>query len=305
MSPSRRAALFLALAAASATGSCSPPDAGVAGPPRVVASIFPVGDLVAFLAGDAVAVEVLLPPRASPDTWEATPGQIRTLAGAEGYVVVGAGLDQWVAGMVEARAGTRVLRLTDGLELLHPDHDHPGGHEGEEGGDPHIWLDPLLVRDDVVPRLAHWLGGIAPDAAGAIQERADALRDSLTALDREVETTLAPAPRRGFVATHGAWGYFARRYGLEPLGSLYERPGHEPSARGVAGLVQAARAVGLTVVLAEPQMAATAGRALAEEMDGTVLTVDPLGGSGLEGRESYLEMMRFNARAFARALGTP
>jgi len=303
------AALLLALVVALA--ACAPGDPPADGRPVVAVTIFPVADLVATLAGEAVRVETLLPPRASPATWEITPRQVRAVAQAAGLVSVGAELDGWATRLLpEERAPTH-LRLTDGLELRAADHTHgesgAGGEEhGEEAhGDPHLWLDPLLVRDGVLPRLAALLAELAPDSADAIRARRVALADSLTWLDTEIRALLAGVEDRRYIATHGAWSYFAARYALEPLGSLYERPGHQPSARGVADLVVRGRAAGLRVVLAEPQLASGAAEALAQELAAEIRVVDPLGGPGLEGRESYLSMMRFNARSFRTALTPP
>jgi zinc transport system substrate-binding protein len=69
--------------------------------------------------------------------------------------------------------------------------------------------------------------------------------------------------------------------------------------------VETAREAGVTTILAEPQLASTAAEALADELDVEVRVVDPLGGPGVEGREDYFQMMRFNARAFREALGGP
>lgn len=286
--------------AALALAACVPPEPQ-RDPPLAVVSIFPVGDLLERVAGDAVHVEVLLPPRASPATWEATPGQIRMLARASAYVTVGAGLDRWLDGFGR-RPGLRVVRLTDGL-ALRAAHDHVAG--ADAAGDPHVWLSPRRVRDEVVPRLAELAAALAPASEDAVRRRARLLADSLTALDEELRALLEPLPRRAFVATHEAWAYFAEAYGLEPLGSLYERPGHEPSARGLAGLVAAARAAGVATVLAEPQLAPSAARALAAELGGSVRIVDPMGGAGVEGRDGYAALLRFNGRAFAAALGGP
>jgi len=304
-------ALLLALVVALA--ACTPPDPAADGRPVVAVTIFPVADLVSTLAGGAVQVETLLPPRASPATWEITPRQVRAVAEARGLVSVGAELDGWAARLLPDERTPTHLRLTDGLELRAADHTHgePGagaeGDDHEEGahGDPHLWLDPLLVRDGVLPRLAALLAELAPDSADAIRARRVALADSLTWLDTDIRALLAGFDDRRYVATHGAWSYFAARYDLEPLGSIYERPGHQPSARGLADLVRAGRAAGLRVVLAEPQLASGAGEALAQELDAEIRVVDPLGGPGLEGRESYLSMMRFNAHAFRAALTRP
>ncbi|GMV04356.1 MAG: zinc ABC transporter substrate-binding protein [Gemmatimonadota bacterium] len=274
----------------------------------MVATIFPVADLAARVAGDAVRVETLLPPRASVHTWEATPGQVRALDRAAGFISVGGGLDAWLEALVGEDPTLRTLRLTDGLALRarveEPGHLHRDD-EGAGTGDPHVWLDPILVRDGLLPRITALLGDLAPEHAREIAVRGTALADSLTALDAAIRSTLEGAPQRSFLATHEAWGYFAARYGLHSLGSLYEGPGHEPSARGLAALVDAARGAGLGAVLAEPQMAETAARALAGEVGARVVVVDPLGGPGVPGRESYLDLMRFNARGFAEALRRP
>ncbi|MEQ8331243.1 MAG: metal ABC transporter substrate-binding protein [Longimicrobiales bacterium] len=282
-------------------GACAPsPPAEDDVQPLIVASIHPVADLLARIGGDAVRVEALLPPRAAPDTWELTPSRVRLLASAEGYVTVGAGLDGWVDGLGEVGPRpTARLRLTDHVTLSESDHAH--GH-GVEEGDPHVWLDPILVRDDLLPVLTEFVVSRAPEAADAIRARGGAVADSLTALDAWIRRELTPVSGRGFVATHGAWGYFSRRYGVESLGSVYERPGHEPSATGLAALVRSARAAGLAAILTEPQLADGTARALAREVGAAVEIVDPLGGPGLDGRETYYDMMRFNARAFARAM---
>lgn len=294
-------------AALLAVAGCAPQAPEGGRPPLVVVTIFPVADLAARVAGDALRVETLLPPRASVHTWEATPGQVRSLARASGFISVGGGLDAWLEALVKGEPGLRTLRLTEGLDLRATAHAEERGHAtGEEGtGDPHVWLDPVRVRDDILPRVTALLAELAPDRAAEIAVRGAALADSLTALDAEVRRTLEGARQRSFLATHEAWGYFAERYGLRSLGSLYEGPGHEPSARGLAALVDAARGAGLRAVLAEPQMAETAARALAGEVGARVVEVDPLGGPGVPGREGYLDLMRFNARAFAAALSLP
>ena len=295
----RPRALGLLAAASLAWTGCAPPAPPSGGAPVVVATIFPVADLLARIAGDAVTVETLLPPRASLHTWEATPGQIRTLSQARGYVTVGGGLDGWLEGLGADAPDLATLRLTEGLVLRRADH----GDAGPDSGDPHVWLDPILVRDDLVPRMTAFLEKLVPAEADAIRERGRQLSDSLTALDGEIRSGLDGLRQRGFIATHEAWGYFAERYNLRELGNLYEAPGHEPSARGLARLVDAARSAGLGSVLSEPQLSETAAWALAGELGAGVDTVDPLGGPGVPEREDYFQLMRFNARAFARALG--
>jgi ABC-type Zn uptake system ZnuABC Zn-binding protein ZnuA len=67
-------------------------------------------------------------------------------------------------------------------------------------------------------------------------------------------------------------------------------------------LVEQARTAGVRAVFTEPQLGETGARALAGELGLPVYVLDPLGGPGLDGRDSYLKMMRFNTMQIARAL---
>lgn len=280
------------------TGACAPEEGDApagAERPRAVASIFPVGDLARRVAGGAVEVGVLLPPRASPATFEITPREVRMVSGAVLHLAVGGGLDAWATNLVEGSSDARVVVLTEGIELEREGH-------GEATGNPHVWLDPVRARDRLLPRIADALAAAAPDSARVIRSRAAALADTLAALDREIRTALAPVTGRAFVATHPAWTYYAGRYGLREVGTLHRHPGQEPSARYLAELVDEARAAGVRVVFSEPQLAGTAARALAGELGVPVLVLDPLGGPGLEGGDGYPELLRWNTRQFVRGL---
>jgi zinc transport system substrate-binding protein len=192
-----------------------------------------------------------------------------------------------------------VVRLTDGMTLL-----QGHAHEGDPGtGNPHVWLDPILVRDELLPRIEAVLAGAAPEHSARIAERRALLADSLTALDQEIRAALAAAPTHAFVSTHSAWGYYARRYGLTEVGAVYESPGREPSSRHLAELVDASRAAGVRAVFIEPQLGEAGARTVASELGVDVHLLDPQGGEDQPGRDSYAALLRFNTAEMIVALG--
>lgn len=275
---------------------------------RVVASIFPVADLLRFLAPEGTSVEVLLPPGASPATFEPGPQAVRSLAAARAVVLVGAGLDPWVRGIVEGAGEARFLEITEGIALLDEAHGHEGSLHG--GGNPHIWLDPILVRDSVLPRLAALWIALEPGAEEWIGLRARMLADSLTALDAEVRDLLGPDSGAAFISSHAAWGYFARRYDLREVGVVFESPGNEPSPRALAAMLEEARRIEARAVFAEPQFGTAPVEALAGELGVRVGVLDPLGGPEAPGRSTYFALIRFNAAQFEQGFratggGTP
>jgi zinc transport system substrate-binding protein len=274
------------------------------GVPLVVTTIFPIADLVSTVAGDAVEATVLLPAGSSPATFELTPRHLEESERAALVFAVGGGLDGWVSGLV-ARSGTaRVVTLAQGIPLVESGHDHGHAHGGEEEtGNPHIWLDPILVRDRLLPKIVSALSEELPAHAQDFRARAEALHDSLSALDQEIRTALVDLEGRGFIATHSAWVYYASRYGLREVGSIHDHPGAEPSARELGAMVEQAREAGVAAIFSEPQIGEAAARALATELDVPVLMLDPLGGPGVEERDGYLALLRFNTRVFVEGLG--
>jgi zinc transport system substrate-binding protein len=291
-----RLALCLAAAAGVifSVASCREPptarDRGTTARPIVAVTIFPVGDVTRVVAGPAADVAVILPAGASPATFEPAPDLVRRLAGARLVIAVGAGADGWGGDLARAWDAP-LLVLTEGMAL-------------EYGDNPHVWLDPILVRDAIVPRVTDALITVAAAAdAEPIRARAAEYRAFLTALDGEIRETLSAVESRAFVATHPAWPYFADRYDLRQVGVLYPAPGRELSPRELASLVNEARRTGVHAVFTEPQLGETGARALADELKARVGTFDPLGGPAIKGRDSYDALLWFNARELARTLG--
>jgi ABC-type Zn uptake system ZnuABC Zn-binding protein ZnuA len=280
--------------------ACAPAQAE---PLRVVATIQPIAMLVREVAAARAEVSVLVPPGASPHSFEPQPSDMAALAGAALLVEVGGDLDAWVRALAAA-ASPAPPRLTlldvPELDLLPASAGH--AHTASERHDPHVWLDPLRVRDALLPALAARLAALDPADRAGYESRLRDARQRMSALDAETRATLAGRGRR-FVAFHAAWRYFAQRYALEEIGVVEEAPGEEPTPRELAGLVERAREASVAAILVEPQLSPRIAEALAAELGATTVRVDPNGDPTDPERDTYPELMRWNARAFAAALG--
>ena len=325
------------------------PALGSRQPVGVVTSILPLAFIVGEVGGERVKVDALVPPGASPHTFEPVPSDMVKLQQARYFVSVGAGFDGWFDKLLGAASGAleRVtLIAAPNLKPLEADHhhDHGHGHEREhakeqaeshrdhghaeakhghgekshekghgheeghaseemEGLDPHFWLDPIRVRDAVLPVLVQHLIEADPAGAEYYGKRAEDFRQRLTALDAEIRQQLAKADGRKFVSFHSAWAYFAERYDIEEVDAVQEFAGEEPTPAEVANLVRGARAAGVRYIMVEPQLDPRVAKTIAGEFGAGTVVVDPLGDSGDPARSTYEGLMRFNARAFGQALG--
>lgn len=273
-------------------------------PVKAAASIFPLADVLRQVGGDRIKVITLLPAGASEHTFEPTTAQMRQISDVSVYVHVGAGMDIWADRLiVAARTKPVEVTATSGIDLLPvslqelvpstEDHGH------EQGDDPHVWLDPVLVRDRIVPAIVQALSAARPADAHLFKENGRKYSAQLTKLHEEMKGTISKFKKRDFIAMHSAWGYLAKRYGLHQVAAVEPFPGKEPSARYLAALVKTAKKRGVTTIFAEQQLSPQAAEVIASEIGGKVLLLDPLGGDKFKGRDSYLNLMRYNLAILA------
>jgi len=299
---------LLALAVALATGCGKPTATSDAGKPLVVTSTPILYSFVANVAGDAVRLENLLPPGASPHQTSFTPAQAKLLARADLLVINGAGLERWVGDLIKStgRQDLKVVEASRGLEFLRPNQPIPipGGvaNTGEPANvDPHVWLDARNAQL-MVENVRVALTAIDPARAADFQARAAAYTARLRALDDEIRRATTTFPRKDFVSFHSAFQYYARAYGLSQVAVIEEFPGKEPSPGYLAGIVDLVKKLGVTAVFSEPQFSPRPADALARETGVRVYQVDPEGRSLSAGM--YEELMRANTAVFGLALGS-
>jgi zinc transport system substrate-binding protein len=192
------------------------------------------------------------------------------------------------------------IRILDRLSIA------GGGKPLVKAGDPHVWLDPVLmgrIVDDV--RVA--LTKVDPAHARAFAANAAHLHAELDVLDTDYRTGLAHCDRHLLVTSHEALGYLATRYGLRQEGITGLSPDAEPSAKRLAELSDLADANGVTTIFTEALVSPKVGQTLAREAGGlTTAVLNPL--EGLTDREvdrgdDYFSVMRSNLSKIQRGLG--
>jgi zinc transport system substrate-binding protein len=258
----------------------------------VAASILPLADFTRQVGGEHIRLETLVPPGASPHTYEPTPAQLKFLSRARVLVLNGVGLEFWADKVIAAvdNPNLVVVRTAKGLKILAGDADEPGGN-------PHVWLSPReaihqveMIRDALVRA--------DPEASDTYRANAERYVAELRAFDGKIRAQVATFSQRKFIAFHAAWAYFARDYGLEEAAVIERTPGREPSPAGIAEIIRTARAIRAKAIFAEPQFPATAAKVIAEESGASVLLLDPLG----KASETYLDLMRANFAQISKAL---
>jgi ABC-type Zn uptake system ZnuABC Zn-binding protein ZnuA len=273
--------------------------------PDVVVSIHPLYDLVRQVAGEHAAAVRILPPGASPHTFDPTPRDVARIARAD-LVILNGGLDLWLRGLVEASGSRAPLveligdaRVQAVLREAFPELVAVDAGGAVVGFNPHVWLDPLTMREAATV-VAEALAGIDPANAGAYHANAERVRAELLELDTELREQLLPIAGTAFVPFHDAWPYFAARYGLDLVVEIEPFPGREPSPAYLRRALAQIRDSGASAVFSEAQLNRRPAEVVAAEAGVRLFELDPLG--GVPGRDTYGELLRFNAAVLLEAL---
>jgi zinc transport system substrate-binding protein len=272
---------------------------------KVAVSIAPLADLGRQVGGEHVTVTTLVPPAASPHTYEPTPAQVKEVAEADVLALIGLGFEFWAEDMIESAANPDliVVRTSEGIEVIHDEHEH----EEHEIGNPHVWLNPRNAMVQV-RHLRDALIKADPAHQAEYEANAEATLAQLKALDEEIATQVATWSQRAFIAFHPSWVYFAQRYGLTQAAVVERTPGKEPSPAELAEIIETARRIGARAIFAEPQFSPKAAETIAAESGVQVLFLNPLGEALRQAQDkaeeptSYLEMMRHNVAQMEKAL---
>ncbi len=260
---------------------------------HVVVSILPQADFVRRIGGDYVTVLTLVGPEQSHETYEPTPRQITGLSDADVYFTIGITFEH---GFVEKAkniiSGLNVVDTRKGISLqpmsaIAHDRDEAAG-----APDPHIWLDPVLVKTQAAT-IASELARLDPAHAKDFDSNLRKFQTELDSLSERISGILKPYTGKHFLVFHPAFGYFASRYNL--IQESIEVAGKEPGGAQLAAAIKLSNDDKIGAIFVQPQFAAKTAEAISHQTGAVILPLDPL-------PVNYIKDMETIARTLASGM---
>ena len=268
----------------------------VSGKVTVFVSIAPQKYFVQQICKELADVQVMVPPGASPATYEPKPRQMTAISKTRIYFSIGVPFENtWLKKIAAINPDMAVVPTDRGIKKLPmvAHHRQEDENQPEHGSlDPHIWLSPPLVMIQ------------ARTILEALQEYDSAHRfvyennyrafiSQLSNLDAELRNAFSGRSGQQVMVFHPSWGYFAQAYGLKQVSIEVE--GKEPKPAQLRELIEHARENGIKFVFVQPQFSARSAKLIAGEIGGQVVFADPLA-------EDWAGNLRSVARKFESAL---
>jgi zinc/manganese transport system substrate-binding protein len=297
-----RAGLFAALlplvALHAALAQSAPANANTAGAAAaripVLASFSILGDIVAQVGGERVAVGTLVGPDQDAHVYQPTPDDIKKVAHARLIVVNGLGFEGWLERLAHsANYKGEIVVASAGIQAREMQ------EAGEHGmhADPHAWQNPLNVvvyAGNIVQALSR----LDPAGAAVYKRNGDAYIAALKQFDGWAAAQIGAIPpaKRRIITSHDAFHYFGAHYGIEFIAPQGMSTDSEPSAKEVAGMIRQMKKERIKAVFIEnmtsPKLLQQISREAGVEAGGKLYSdalSDPRGTA-----PDYLGMMRYN-----------
>lgn len=278
---------------------------------KVTTTIFPIYDIIKQIGGDRVEAISLLPPGASPHTFEPTPEVVKDITDTNLFFFVGAGADTWATFLVQdninqARADYMAIDLSTVVELM-PFNESLGDSKSEEAEDeheegefdPHYWLSPsnaLVIAREVAADLSR----IDEENREYYSSNFEAFKEELESRINSWNIKMGEIENKKIVVFHDAWYYFASFFGLEIVGSFEPYPGKTPSPKYLQAVQTVIADNNISTIFTEPQLSAELATSMAQDVASKVEVLDPLG--GVEGRDSYIKLIDYNVETIYSSL---
>lgn len=264
--------------------------------PVVLVTIKPLAWVVQSLAPATADVQILLADGQSPHDYQLKPADVMRINSSALTVWIGPGLEPWLMQITGRLAQEKVLALLpDSVDDDEEEHQHPenGLSVANVNRDPHIWLDPLAMRD-VAPSIAARLQTLYPAQASDIGARLVQFQQRMTRVDADMSTKFAPVSTRGFVVYHDGYSRLVKRYGLQQRAAVWHHESIPAGARERASLLALFNGGDVACLFYEPEH----GRDVVNDWLGSaakqvkMVELDPLGNNIKPAADAYEVFLR-------------
>ena len=261
----------------------------------IACTIPPQGEYIKAIEGNETRIMVMVPPGASPHTFEPTPSQIAELESADMYIYLGSGIEfenQWLERIKSMYPDLPLVNASENITLFLNDEENQeelsnvNKSEHRQDTDPHVWLS-IKNTKSMVNTTCNALLTLRPHLQDQFRKNEEQYLSKLDNLDMKINKTLSDLPSRKILVYHPAFGYFCRDYNLTQIS--VEENGKEPSAKSLASLIDMAKKERISYIFTEPEVSTQGADTLAANINASVILISPLAGDYLENMESVAD----------------
>lgn len=276
--------------------------------PLVSVSVPPQKHFVEKIAANTLDINVIIPAGVDEHNFDFKPATMQRLEKSDIYFTIGLEFERVFADKFQSNfANLQVIDTGKDLRNLatshthskddhdehhnhagHDDHDHDehahgkdehhahkhsNSHETHGENDPHIWLDPILVKIQA-STIAKALIAKYPQNKALYEANLAQFQAELDALNAEISALFEKSKNKKFIIYHPSLAYFAARYHLVQI--PVEIEGKEPKTKDLQRLMSVAKKENIKTIFVQKGFSQNAAKSLAKELKASVVELNHL-----------------------------
>ncbi len=268
---------------------------------KVVTTTTVIYDLVKQVGGDKVSVDYLCRGDQDPHFLEVLPSYMLKIRKADLMFEIGLGLELWAPQLIDGsrNSNLKIIDLSPGIDKK----ELPSGKiDASQGdihpyGNPHYWLDPdnaKIMAKEILDAL------IEQDASNSkyYNSNYDKFIKSLDEKMKQWENKMSSVKGKPIVFFHASWIYFAEHFGVKIAGYVEPKPGIPPTPSHNADVINLIKKNNIKFIVMENYYSDNAPKQISSATGVKVIKV-PVGVFGMEGINTYLDMMDYIVNKFS------
>lgn len=269
-------------------------------------------ELARAVVRDTADISLIIPEGMEPHEAEPTPKNLIFLSKADVLIYNGLGMEFYLEKILSATENKNLVlieasRGIEPIKLKEEEHKHSHeaseaeehaeeeqeGHHHHGSVDPHSWLSPAAAIT-MVRNIQMELSRIDKKNSAMYKKNADAYIKQLRSLIKSYKSKFAKLKNKNFVASHAAFGYLCRDFGLIQSSIQDVFAEGEPNAKQLGLLVEHCKNKGIKTVFTEEAESTALAETLSREVGGKVVKIYTMeiGEDGMD----YLSRMRENLK---------
>lgn len=248
---------------------CKDADKKINGRVVIAVSIVPQETFAEAVCGNNFEIITMVPPGASPETYEPSPKEMEQFARASTYFTIGVPAEQArILPFAKEIKDMKIIGLHEKVAQNYPSIEIFPGQR-----DPHIWLSPKRVKV-MIGAITGEIINLDPLNEQEYLRNAESFINELDILDKEIKKMLKDSKDKKFIVFHPAFAYLADDCGLQMY--ALEQDGKEATPQRLAEIIDIAKKENIEVIFYQSEMSSRQAQAFAEEIGGNTVQLEPL-----------------------------
>ena len=230
----------------------------------------------------------------------------KLIADADVFIINGAGMETFLEDVYMSNENLRVIDSSEGVALIencdehHENHNEESHHDHNHSVNSHIWMSPENAKIQV-KNIAESLKSFYPQYKDTIEENEKNYINRLTVLNEELTEKTKAIKNENIITFHESYDYLASEYSFNVIATVESHEGGEPSAKGLAELIDIIEEHNVNVLFTEPDYKGSSATILSSETGAEICTLNPVI-RGEQTLTAYEDIMRENIEIILKAV---